>query len=379
MALRHHVISVDDHVQETPDVWTSRLFQDAWGDRVPHISKQSGGVERWVIDGRVQEDRQLTWTGALASERFDEPQTWEQVPKAAYDPAERLKAMDQDAVDVQVLFPSAAGIGGQLFGAIKDPKLEQACVQAYNDWLIEVWAAASPRFVPQCIVPISSVEAAKAEVERAVAKGHRRVVMPPFAWHINEGAPHLHDHAWDPLWATVQDAGVPICFHSGTSDALMLDLYPKFNKAATRSFDSVRQPISSAQVILHFIISRIGERFPNLKVVFAASGIDWVSFQLELADHEWGNAMLAKEGMDLKPTDIFHRQCYVTTWFEKAAFGIRGFLGIDNIMWQSEFPRETSTWPRSAEFIDRNLADLPAEERAKVVWRNAAKLYNIEG
>ena len=377
MALRFNVVSADDHVQEPPDLWTSRVSRERWGDRIPHVTTLPDGVERWTIDGRLKEDRRFAATGALADERFREPQNWSDVPAAAYDPEARLAAMDRDGVDVQILYPSVSGIGGEVLGTIQDPELEVACVRAYNDWVLETWGAAGPRFVPQCIAPISSVEAAKAEVERAVKAGHRGVVMPPFPWHIRPELPHLHDEAWDPLWATIQDAGVPICWHSGTSPRNMLELDADWNDATSRAFESARRPVSSAMVVSSFLLSRIGERFPKLKVVFAAAGINWLSFQLELSDHEWQSSMLQKEGMTVKPSDLFHRQCFVTTWFEKAGFTLRDFIGVDNIMWQSEFPMETSTWPTSSDFIARNLGDLPEGERRKILVENAAGLYGI--
>ena len=90
MALRFNVVSADDHVEEPPDLWTSRLSQERWGDRIPHITTLPDGVERWTIDGRLKEDRRLAATGALAEERFREPQKWSDVPAAAYDPEARL-------------------------------------------------------------------------------------------------------------------------------------------------------------------------------------------------------------------------------------------------------------------------------------------------
>ena len=63
-------------------------------------------------------------------------------------------AMDVDGVDYSILYPSVAGRAGETFGGIEDPALELACVQAYNDWLIEEWVGVSPRFIPQCIVPL---------------------------------------------------------------------------------------------------------------------------------------------------------------------------------------------------------------------------------
>ncbi len=371
------VISADDHVIEPPDLWTSRV-SDRWGERVPRIVQLDGGTERWAIDGRISEEPRLAPTGALSPNRYEEPQRWADVPKEAFDPTARLAAMDRDGVDVSVLYPTAAGIGGETLGTIADAELQIACVRAYNDWLLDTWAAASPRFVPQCILPVTSVEDARAEAERSMKNGHKGVVMAPFPWHINPDAPHLHDEAWDPLWRTIDEAGTPVSFHSGTSQRNMLEIYEGWDPATSRAFETVRRPVSSAMVVSSFVLSRIGERFPTLQVVFAAAGINWLSFQLELSDHEWGASKLVKEGMEIKPSELFQRQCHVTTWAEKAGMLQREFIGVDNIMWQSEFPMETSTWPESAAFIERNFSDIPEAHREKALSGNARRLYKLD-
>lgn len=378
MALKFNVISADDHVQEPPDCWTSRLSSSQWGDQIPQVVKRPDGNERWSIGGEVKWETSVARTGALATPRSNEPQHWAEVPKPAHDPEERLVVMDQDGIDAQVLYPSAAGLGGELFSEIRDPALEVAATQAYNDWILETWGAKSPRFLPQCIVPVSSVEAAKTEAARALGKGHRGVVMTPFPWHVNESTPHLHDRVWDPFWAVVQDADVPICFHSGTTPRMMLEGYEGFNAATARGFENVIRPISSATAVISFLLSGILERFPKMKIVFSASTLDWVPFQLELADHEWRTSMLEKEGVKLKPTELFHRQCYVTTWFDKAGLMMRDFLGVGNILWQSEFPLGTSTYPNSADFIQRNFEGIEKADRDRILYQNAAELYKVQ-
>ena len=51
MELKYGLISVDDHVQEHPEVWTQRLSQAKWGDRIPHVATQADGTECWMVDG----------------------------------------------------------------------------------------------------------------------------------------------------------------------------------------------------------------------------------------------------------------------------------------------------------------------------------------
>ena len=64
MDLKFGLISADDHVQEHPEVWTSRLSKAKWGDRIPHV-EASGGVERWVVDGEPVALTGVASAGAL--------------------------------------------------------------------------------------------------------------------------------------------------------------------------------------------------------------------------------------------------------------------------------------------------------------------------
>ena len=219
MDLRYGLISVDDHVQETPYLWTERLAKTKWRDRVPHIEQIKDGAERWVVDGQVLVDGRVARAGALMADRNQDPTRWCDVPPAAFTPSERLKAMDAAGIDYSVLYPTVAGLAGEAFGRLRDPELELACVQAYNDWLIEEWAGASERFIPQCIVPIGPVDAAVSEIRRAVGKGHRGVIFPSLPMHLRD-VPHVSGPEYDPLWSVCEELGVPICLHAGASPQL---------------------------------------------------------------------------------------------------------------------------------------------------------------
>jgi uncharacterized protein len=378
MALKFGVISADDHVLEPPELWTKRMSKAKWSDRIPQVVRQADGTERWVIDGEVIAGASLTSAGALSNDRAIEPQNWSQVPRAAYDPQARLKAMDADKIDVSVLYPTVAGSSGEVLAAIKDPELQAECAQVYNDWLIDVWAAISPRFIPQAVVPVSSVEAAAAEAKRALGRGHKGIILPAAPAQFYPSAPHLFLKDWDPLWVVAQDAGVPVCFHAGSAPSALFDISPTFSPAIARAFDHVRQAAGSSAIMNGIVLSGILLRFPKLQAVFAASAIDHVAFGLEHIDHQWDRQLMAvNENYKELPSDIFRRQCFVTTWMEKVGLRSRGFIGVDRIMWQSEFPRAISTYPESSTMIENNFRDVPKEDREKILCRNAAKLYHI--
>jgi predicted TIM-barrel fold metal-dependent hydrolase len=349
-----------------------------WGERIPHVAIQQDGSERWIIDGQVRAATSLAPTAALSKDRSAEPQSWGEVPQAVYDPRARLAAMDSDHIDCSVLYPTAAGVSGEALGAIKDVDLQIECARVYNDWIIDVWAAASPRLVPQAILPIGSIDAAAAEARRSVSRGHKGVILPAQPSQINRDLPHLYKPDWDPLWAAIEELNVPVCFHAGSAPSVMFDISPTYDAVTAKAFDNVRQSAGSAALLNGMVLSGILYRFTKLQAVFPGSAIDYVPFALEALDHQWERQLLAKnEGLKERPSDVFHRQCYVTTWKEKVGLRNRSYIGAERILWESEFPRSSSTYPGSAALIENNFKDVSKEDREQILWRNAARLYKI--
>ncbi len=375
MHLKYGLISVDDHIQEPPSLWTDRLSKNRFGDRVPHLERAVDGTERWMVDGQALLNGYPANAGALMADRNREPRCWNDVPSATYLPSERLKAMDASGVDYSVLYPSVAGFAGEAFGRLQDPELELACVQAYNDWLIEEWAAASPRFVPQCIVPIWPVEATVEEIRRAVTKGHRGVVFPSLPMHLRS-VPHVSGPEYDPVWAICEELGVPVCLHSGASNELQYAPLTGLAPALAEALDAVTKPVSSVFVISLYSFSRVLLRHPRLRIVLAESALSWGMLYMEWADHQFEHDGLAREGYDLKPSEMFHRQCWFTSWFDEVA-PFAKYVGTDRILWSTNFPLATSTWPRTRETITRCFQDVSAETREKLLWKNAANLYQL--
>ena len=369
-------ISVDEHVQEHPEVWTRRLSRAKWGGRIPHLAKNSNGKERWLIDGREIALAGVADCGAVMSQRTENPQRWADVPAAVHDPKERLKAMDAAGIDYAVLYPTVAGIGGQNFGRIEDGELELACVQAYNDWLLEEWAAVSPRFVPQCIVPLAPIESTVTEIRRCVANGHRGVIYPSIPMELRE-LPHINDAVYDPVWAVCQELGVPICFHAGASAKIQIPAYEGYAPATAAAIQAITRPASSVSVLVNLLISKILMRFPKLKIVLAESGLGWGAYLLEYTDFQATGDQLPQNGYDLMPSELFKRQCYLVGWYDRASLRVRDYIGTENILWSSQFPQATSTWPNTKEALVKSFAGVADADKQKILWQNAAQLYKI--
>ena len=136
--------------------------------------------------------------------------------------------------------------------------------------------------------------------------------------------------------------------------------------------------MTPAQIIPQLIFSGVTERFPNLKVVFAEAGIGGLNYVLAACDHEWEARHLWTEGMTARPSETVRRQMFVNFWFEEEGIKLRHDIGIDNIMWESDLPHVASYYPHSRDEVERVLAGVPAEDRPKLLYENALRVYQVK-
>jgi uncharacterized protein len=372
-------VSTNEHVIEPPDVWTMRMSKAQWGDRIPHVHVKDDGTEVWLIDGN---EAPLVGAGSAAAcmpDRGVEPMKWRDIPTVITNVEERAAAMEARGVSHAVLYPSVAGIGGETFGKIEDPALELACVQSYNDWLIEEWGS-NRKFIPQCILPLSSFAAMEAEVRRSVGRGHRGVIFPGIPDQVRKGAPHINDSGYDIVWAACQELGVPVCFHAGIVPSMELEPYSGYSPALAAAFRAITRPASSTAMLSNFVISKIFERFPELKVVFAESAMGLTTFSIEGGDYGFRMWRLDERyGYKAKPSDLFRSNCYIVGWYDHRNLEqIAEYLGADSLLWATKFPLGTSSWPDIQQQIDVSFAGVSKSDKTKVLWSNAAKLYNLQ-
>jgi predicted TIM-barrel fold metal-dependent hydrolase len=379
MEIKFGLISSDSHGQLGKDAYTSRMSRTKWGDRIPHVievreEKFDFPVERWMVNGEIQGGNVCNCPTAMDKKRYY-PQRWEEVPLEVYDPANRLKALDRDRVDAEVLFPN--GPGGTFFYG--DAEFELACVRTYNDALGE-FRQVSERFIPLAVIPfLSPIETIVAEVQRAVKAGHNGINMLADPSVSVKGLKNLSDPFWYPLWNACQELGVGIHLHAsaGLSGKLTLPQWKGYTQRQSHCVSTLPNFCTATQIIPYLIFSGILDRFPRLNWIFAETGLGWVSSVLEACDSEWERRHLWTEGILTRPSQLFRRQIYVDFWFETVGIEMRDFIGVDNILWESDFPHITSTYPNSWNAVEHSLAGVPPAERDKILFRNAVRLYQL--
>lgn len=297
--------------------------------------------------------------------------TWAAWGRAGeWDPVERLKDMDIDKVDAEVIYslPNA----GTHFYPLKDGA-RVAAFEAFNNAALDFAAADPERLLPVYLLPIADVKEGVAEVLRLAGAGARAFMIPTFPADV--GIKPYFDASWDPLWAAVQETSIPISQHlGGHSHTEKVRAYDQTrNKGIYRALS----PIWMAENLAAWAMSGVLERFPGLRLIFVEAGLGWLPFFLERMDRTTRQIGWGPDVLPHKPSHYWRQNMAAT--FEEDEFGIkhRHIIGIGNLMWATDYPHPDSTWPRSQEVIRDHFEGVPVHEKRQIICGNAARLYRL--
>jgi uncharacterized protein len=378
------VIDVDTHLSEPHDIWTSRA-PAAFKDRVPQV-RVVEGRPAWVFDGvvlgpaRAASVVRRDGTKSLGSEELFSLTLDESHPGASQ-VGPRVELMDQLGIWAQIVYPNAIGFGGQRFGQVADLELRALSITIWNDAMAEMQEESGNRLFPMGLLPWWDIEASVAEVSRIKALGLRG--FNTNADPQNQGFPDLGERHWDPLWEAVADSGLPLNFHIGASIQQQSYFgdgpWPSQSDDVKLAIGSSMIYLGNARVIGNFIYSGILERYPTLQLVSVESGIGWIPFVLEALDWQLlETAPSATEYLTMKPSDYFRRQIFSCFWFESEHLvPMIEAVGVDNCMYETDFPHPTCLYPDSLAHVERALAGVSDTFRRKVLSENAVRVYSL--
>jgi predicted TIM-barrel fold metal-dependent hydrolase len=285
--------------------------------------------------------------------------------------------MDLNHIEAALCFPTFPRFCGQTFTEAKDRELGLLCVQAYNDWMVEEWCGDSGgRLIPLCLIPLWDAEMAAAEVRRNADRGVRAVCfseIPPFL-----GLPSVHDpgHYWDPFFRACAETSTIVNMHIGSSSKM-----PSTSADAPPAVGSTLTHTNATFSLVDFLFSGVFVRIPELKVAYSEGQIGWIPYILERADRVWednrgwgGVADIVPE----KPSSYFAD--HVWGCFFDDAHGLKSVdeIGEDNITYESDYPHSDSTWPRTRQIAEEQMADLTDAQRRKIVRGNAITLFGLD-
>jgi predicted TIM-barrel fold metal-dependent hydrolase len=365
------IVSVDDHVVEHPTVWSDRLPAKYLKDG-PRIEEMPNGRQVWLFEDQMIPNIGLNAVAGKHPKEFGiDPVRFDEMLPGCYQVGDRLKDMDVDGVHAQLCFPTFPGFAGGTFFQAKDKDLARACVMAWNDYMLEEWCGAAPdRFIPLVLLPFWDVEASVAEIHRTAAKGAKCVSFSEAPHRLE--LPSFHTDHWDPLFAAAQDAQMPLCMHFGSGGAP--EVAPDANFAVMIALFGMNSQFTTVDMVF----SPVFHKFPGLKVALSEGGIGWIPYVVERLDYVWDrHRWYIDIDKDVRPSDIFREHIFGCFIADEAGVEMRQRIGLENLMFEGDYPHSDSNWPSSRKKLVEVLADVPDDEARAIAEDNARRLFNF--
>ena len=376
--VNYKLFSADSHVSEPPDLWVERLGGE-YQYRAPR-------VESKMKDGRLEDfmfyegfPPHPVSVGVASAARLGDKTDYTNSGKGyrealtgGWDPVARLVDQDIDGVEAEILH---ATLCFRLFW-LKDAGLQRACFTAYNDWLAEFSSHAPKRLIGVPCISLHDIDLAVAELQRTAKMGLRGAMIwlsPP------EGAPTYDDPFYDKFWAAAQELEMPMVLHGITGGAESRYALNYWDPVAV--IGGVTSYHEAERTFATIVLSGVLERFPGLKLICAENGTDWVPLFLKRLDRAVRRAGRAPypTKLTMNPTEYCQRQLFFTYINDMQAVQDRAAIGVDNLMWSSDYPHNASTWPNSMDVVASSFEIVTDDtERYKLVRENGMKLYGLD-
>ena len=368
------LISADDHVDLSHDKIKSHLASKHHGEYDDAVTRFRSGMKSMVSAEanqlwREQQGLPAEQGRSLLSAMQDRhhPASGRQ---GHTDALARLEDMDTDGVQASSTYCEVSAF--RYLYTLKDGWRE--ATRAFNTTLAE-WASPAPdRLIVSYQIPIHDIEGAVAEVRKAAEEGCKSLQLPVFPTEL--GLADYWDSRYDPLWTAIQDSGLPICLHIGLNT--QLDGLAQRDPTPQKGIFVPMVALAAAEAFGMWIMGGVFERFPELKIVVVEPGVGWVSWWLYTVDD-----MVTRQGYEFPaisklPSHYFRQNVYVTFIDEPDVIRhAHDRLGIENVMWSSDYPHPVSSWPNSRSIAEEIVASVPEKEAELVLYGNAARVWNL--
>jgi predicted TIM-barrel fold metal-dependent hydrolase len=370
---RYTLISADCHAGPLPD--QVRSYVDP---------KHRDAFDAWVNDEEATLARRAQHTGEAiygdeAMGDFDaEDAVAHGGMDGAWDSKRRVEEMNGDGVVGEVIFPGGSketiapwGAGLMTYQYELDAALWLEGCRSYNRWLVDFCAETPGQRAGVGLITVDDIETTMSDIQWQREQGLTGGIILPV--HTN-GQPYYNHPRYEPLWAVCRDLEVPIHTHSGWTPN-----YGNFDGSLGIFLHEIGW---FAHRPMHYLIwSGVFERYPELEFVMTEQGATWVIEALASLDKSYEMPMFRhlRRKLPKKPSEYFRSNCFIGAAFlDGDAADARYDIGVDQLMWGSDYPHIEGTWPHTAEKLTNAFQNVPKDEAAKVLGLTAASVYDFD-
>jgi predicted TIM-barrel fold metal-dependent hydrolase len=283
-------------------------------------------------------------------------------------PEEQLAAMDQDEIDVMVLYPTAY----LSIGTIREQSFCTAVTRAYNTWMNGFCRANPTRLKFVATIAPQEVNEAAAELRRAVTTlGAVGAMLPTYV----PNRPDFGDPYYDPIYAEAERLDVALGFHATMIESIGAQRFENFINVHT-----IGHPVEQMISVCSVVVGGVLDRFPKLRVGFLEAGIGWIPYLMDRLDEE-----IEKRGEEEAPALRAKPSEYLTSG--RCFFGVEcgektiadaiRTTGDDCLLYASDYPHWDGDWPHTVKTLT-DRSDLSETTKRKMLHDNVARFYNME-
>lgn len=363
------VLDTDSHQMEPAHIWQEYIDSN-FVDRAPKVGDYGNGRRGMIVEGEpiTKQDGSYPMNSAefhaatqKAMRRFAKTR------EAGFSNVARVADMDEQGVDVQVIYPT---VGGQILGKpFKDTELLWAVCRAYNDWSMEYCSHDTERLLMAAMLPMQEPIFAIEEAKRMVKEGARCFYIRPNPVE----ARNLSSEEYDPLWECISDLGLPICLHDSGSPYL-----PSYGDRMTThtSGHIAAHPFEAMVAMMCLIWFGAIERHPKLKVVHVEADAGWLPYWLQRMEQHYDFSGRAEHPQLLKrPTEYFKSNFLVACRGDEMTLpAVCDLVGDSYVTFNTDYPHPDGTWPQGMHDLEQQ--PISEQSKQKIFWDNAASVFN---
>src|SRR3954467_3599564 len=333
----------------------------------PVYTKGQRRYLRKLGTAEAQPDKGGYMTGFIGAKREREPAV-----RGDHEPAERIKDLDYEGVDVNLTLPSG------WFGtwtAGDDVALEAAMYRAYHRWMEEYCGAYPERLGGLILVGTRDVKSGLEEIKRW---GKSR-----WAWAVMAYAPYgvpIDHPSLEPVWAAAQEHDLAVVLHTFT-------VMPPYAPGGLDTWEnlwlqrSAAHPWCGMRNMASLIGSGVMDRYPAIRIGTLEAGHGWLPFWVKRLDEHAETIRAALPELKMKPSEYVMSGRYFQSIEPPEGGGMTNesadLVGDDVLMYASDYPHGESHFPESVNMVLE--WEMPEARRRKLMWDNAVKLYARAG
>jgi predicted TIM-barrel fold metal-dependent hydrolase len=289
----------------------------------------------------------------------------------------RLSTLDDFDLEAIWLFPTLGVLYEELLK--DDPEAVTTVFRAFNEWLDEDWGVNyQDRIFAAPYISLCDPEWAVTELEWALDRGARVVVMRPAPIWTRLGPLSPGHETFDPFWARANESGITIVVHAGDSgyttngyaaDGFAAGFSGGGWKPSIKAFNIER---AAFDFLITLSFEKLYERFPNVRIASVENGSEFLP-ELFKKLQSTERKMPGYFGED--PVELFKRNVWINPFWEDDPYEVVEMMGADRVIFGSDWPH-IEGMPRPLDYT-KEICELSQPDQQLVMRDNARELTQL--